>query len=399
MLTYEYKLYSSKRNRKLDAMLREACFVWNHALALQRRYYSLYGKYCTAIDMQKHFAKRISRCRLHSQTVQEILQRLDTAYQCFFKRLARRPPKFKRASEFSSIVWKQGGFKLNANVFVVNSIRQHFQFSFSRPYEGKVKQVRIKRSHLGEYYLYIVTDAVAQPCRKSHDGASVGMDFGLKTYLALYDGELAWKMNCPQYLRRSLNALRRAYRSWSKAEVRWNFLGEHGEPVKGSRVIWQSNHRKARRLDVERAHRRVANQRDDWQWKLAHQLCRRYDCICIEDLRLTGMTRLWGRKMSDLAHGSFLEKLEHVASKYGCRIVKIDRYYPSSKTCNVCQYVKERLSLNERDWVCPSCGTHHDRDVNAAINILRQGIASSGSARKTRFAERGASATGESPLL
>ena len=145
MLTYEYKLYSSKRNRKLDAMLREACFVWNHALALQKRYYTLYGKYCTAIDMQKHFAKRIKRCLLHSQSVQEILQRQDAAYKRFFKHLAKRPPKFKRAAEFSSIVWKQGGYKLNSNVFVVNSISQHFQYSFSRPYEGKVKQVRIKR--------------------------------------------------------------------------------------------------------------------------------------------------------------------------------------------------------------------------------------------------------------
>ena len=153
MLTYEYKLYSSKRNRKLDAMLREACFVWNHALALQKRYYSLYGKYCSAVDMQKHFSKRIKRRLLHSQSVQEILQRQDEAYKRFFKHLAKRPPKFKRAAEFSSIVWKQGGFKLNANVFVVNSIRQHFQFSYSRPYEGKVKTVRIKRSHLGEYYL------------------------------------------------------------------------------------------------------------------------------------------------------------------------------------------------------------------------------------------------------
>ena len=396
MLTYEYKLYNSKRNRKLDAMLREACFVWNHALALQRRYYSLTGKYCTCAKLKAHFAKRVSRSLLHSQTVQEVLERLDESYRRFFKHLAKRPPKFKRAAEFSSIVWKQGGYKLNSNVFVVNSIRQHFQFSFSRPYEGKVKTVRIKRSHLGEYYLYIVTDAVAQPCRKSHDGASVGMDFGLKTYLTLYDGELSEKRNCPQYLKRSLKDLRRAYRAWSKAEVKWNFLGEHGEPVRGSRVVWQSNHRKARRLDVERAHERVANRRDDWQWKLAHELCRRYDVICIEDLRLTGMTRLWGRKMSDLAHGGFLEKLEHVAGKYGCRISRIAWNYPSSKTCNVCQYVKEHLSLDERDWTCPSCGTHHDRDVNAAINILRQGIVSSGSTRETRIAEQGASATGES---
>ena len=377
MLTYEYKLYRSKRNRKLDAMLREACFVWNHALALQKRYYTLYGKYCSAIDMQKHFAKRISRHLLHSQSVQEILQRQDEAYKRFFNRQAKRPPKFKRAEQFQSIVWKQGGFKLNANMFVVNSIKQHFQFSYSRPYEGKVKQVRIKRSPLGEYYLYIVTDAVAQSYRKSHDGASVGMDFGLKTYLTLSDGT---RIENPQFLKHDLNELRRASKRLSKCE-------------RGS------NHRKAAKLNLDRVYEDIVNRRDDWQWKLSHELCRAYDTLCVEDLQLTGMSRLWGRKMSDLAFGSFVQKLEHTASKYGCRVVKIDRYYPSSKTCNVCQYVNELLSLSDRSWTCPSCGTSHDRDVNAAKNILRQGIVSSGSTCKTRLAEQGASATGESPSL
>ena len=396
MLTYEYKLYSSKRNRKLDAMLREACFVWNHALALQKRYYSLYGKYCSAVDMQKHFSKRIKRRLLHSQSVQEILQRQDEAYKRFFKHLAKRPPKFKRAAEFSSIVWKQGGFKLNANVFVVNSIRQHFQFSYSRPYEGKVKTVRIKRSHLGEYYLYIVTDAEAKSYGKSHDGASVGMDFGLKTYLTMSDGT---RVETPLFLKQGIKDLKRKSRDFSRAACRWDRTNPDGSHPKGAYIVWESNHRKQRRVELERLHEDIRNRRDDWQWKLAHELCRAYDTLCIEDLQLTGMSRLWGRKMSDLAFGSFVQKLEHTASKYGCRVVTIDRYYPSSRTCNVCQYVNELLTLSDRSWTCPACGTHHDRDANAAINILRQGIASSGSTCKTRLAEQGALATGESPLL
>lgn len=363
MLTYEYKLYHSKRNRKLDAMLREACFVWNHALALQKRYYALTGKYCSVVDMQKHFSRRISRCRLHSQSVQEILERLDAAYQRFFQHLAIRPPKFKKASDFRSIVWKQGGFKLNGNVFVVNSIKQHFQFSFSRSWEGKVKQVRIRRSPLGDYYLYIVTDAVAHSYGKSHNGASVGMDFGLKTYLTLSDGT---RVENPLFMKKGLNDLRRASRRLSKCE-------------KGS------SHRKAARLALDRIHEDITHKRDDWQWKLSHELCRAYDTICIEDLQLTGMSRLWGRKMSDLAFGSFVQKLEHVASKYGCQVRKVDRYYPSSKTCSVCQNVNELLSLSDRSWTCPVCGTRHDRDVNAAANILRQGIASSGSHRKPKI--------------
>ena len=379
MMTYTYKLYRTKRTAKLDAMLREACFVWNHALALQKRYYSLYGKYISCSKIKAYFAKRIRRCLLHSQTVQEILERLDLSYGRFFKHLSRRPPKFRKAREFSSLVYKQGGFKLNANVLVINSINQHFQFSFSRPYEEKVRQIRIRRSRLGEYYLYVVTDAVAGSLvhGKSLEGASVGMDFGLKTYLTLSDGT---RIRNPLFLKSGLNELRRKSRALSRCGK-------------------DSNHRRERRKDLERCHERIRNRRDDWQWKTCHELCRRYGTICIEDLSLLGMTRLWGRKVNDLAFGAFVQKLEHVASKYGTEVVKVDRYYPSSKTCSVCQYVNEHLSIRDRSWTCPCCGTSHDRDLNASINILRQGIASSGSIRKTVLARQGALATGESPAF
>ncbi len=378
-MTYTYKLYRSKRLAKLDAMLREACFVWNHALALQRRHYVLYDKYVSCARMKAHFAKRIKRKLLHSQTVQEILERLDLSYKRFFEHLSRRPPKFRKARDFSSIVYKQGGFKLNGNVLVVNSIRQYFQFSFSRPYEGKVRQIRIRRSRLGEYYLYIVTDAVAGSAvhGKSLEGASVGMDFGLKTYLTLSDGT---RIGNPLFLKQDFNELRRRSRALSRCE-------------KGS------GHRRRRREDLERCHERIHNRREDWQWKTCHELCRKYNTICIEDLNLLGMVRLWGRKVGDLAFGAFVQKLEHVASKYGTKVVKVDRFYPSSKTCSACQYVNERLSLRDRSWTCPSCGASHDRDLNASINILRQGIVSSGSTRKTQLAAQGALATGESPVL
>lgn len=102
MISYKYNIYHSKKTKYLDKMLRECCFVWNHALAPQRRYYRLFGKYISVGKMQKHFSKRIKRNLLHSQTTQEILQRLDSAYNRFFKRLAKRPPKFKSPEKFNS---------------------------------------------------------------------------------------------------------------------------------------------------------------------------------------------------------------------------------------------------------------------------------------------------------
>lgn len=352
MIAYKYKLYRTNRTKHLEKMLREACFVWNHALALQKRYYSLYKKYASCNRMQKHFAKRIDRCLLHSQTVQEILQRLDTSYQRFFSHMAKRPPKFKRVKDFSSFLFKQGGFKLSGNRFTVNKISKTYKFSLSRPYEGKVRTVAVKRSPLGEYYIVIITDAKPGKYGKTHDGASVGIDFGLRTYMTFSDGT---KVQSPRYLKREMPSLRKRGRALSKSKS-------------------GSNHHEQRRKELNREYERIVHCRNDWQWKLAHELCRKYDRIFIEDLQLTGMSSLWGGKMSDLAHAEFVTKLQYVATKYDVTVHKIDRYYPSSKTCT-CGNVNHGLQLYERTWTCPVCGKTHDRDLLASVNILRQGIA------------------------
>lgn len=360
MIAYKYKLYRTDKTKHLDKMLREASFVWNHALALQKRYYRLYKKYISCERMQKHFAKRIDRYLLHSQTVQEILQRLDEAYIRFFKHLAVRPPKFKKAKHFSSFLFKQGGFKLDGNKIRINKISKTYKFSLSREYHGKVKTVKFKRSPIGEYYIIVTTDAVGNTYGKSHNGASVGIDFGLKTYMTMSDGTT---VESPRFLKTDLPLLQKKSRKLSMSN-------QH------------SHHRERCRKDLNRLYERIVNKRNAWQWKLAHRLCRQYDRIFIEDLRLTGMKKLWGRKMSDLAHAEFVKKLEYVAWKYGVTVHKIDRFFPSSKTCT-CGYVNKELTLRDRYWTCPECGTRHHRDELAACNILRQGIAELESGRKT----------------
>ena len=360
MIAYKYKLYRTDKTKHLDKMLREASFVWNHALALQKRYYRLYKKYISCKKMQAHFAKRIDRYLLHSQTVQEILQRLDEAYMRFFKHLAIRPPKFKKAEHFSSFFFKQGGFKLDENKIRINKISKTYKFSLSREYHGKVKTVTFKRSPLGEYYIIVTTDAVGNTYGKSHNGASVGIDFGLKTYMTMSDGTT---VKNPRFLKTDLPLLQKKGRKLSMSK-------QH------------SHHREQRRKELNRQYERIVNKRNAWQWQLAHRLCRQYDRIFIEDLRLTGMTKLWGRKMSDLAHAEFVNKLEYVAGKYSVTVHKIDRFFPSSKTCT-CGYVNKELTLRARQWTCPECGARHNRDELAAFKILRQGIAELESGRKT----------------
>ena len=215
MISYKYKLYRTNKTKHLDKMLREACFVWNRALALQKRYYRIFGKYINANRLKIHFVKHIKRNLLGAQTVQEIIERLDISYKRFFKHLAARPPKFRKAKDFASIVYKQCGYGLCGNVFIENRSKKHYKFSKSREYEGNIKRVALKRNRLGEYFIVIVTDAEPRQYGKTLKGASVGIDFGLKKYLTLSDGTT---YDNPQFMKESLVELRRRSRNLSKCE-------------------------------------------------------------------------------------------------------------------------------------------------------------------------------------
>lgn len=184
-------------------------------------------------------------------------------------------------------------------------------------------------------------------------GKAVGMDFGLKHFLNLDDGSA---IDSPQWYKASLNELRAAHRAVSRCQ-------------KGS------NNRKRAIRNLERVYQRISNRRRDWFFKLAKQLVSEYAIICIENLNLEGMKRLWGRKVSDLSFAEFVSILEWVASNAGSTVVKIDRWAPSSKACHVCGAINTSLALKQRSWECECCHTTLDRDTNAAINIRRMGLA------------------------
>jgi len=164
----------------------------------------------------------------------------------------------------------------------------------------------------------------------------------------------------PQFFKRNKKKLKKLQQRLSSKE-------------KGSR-----NRSKAR-LAVARMYRRIEDCRNDWQWKTARAMVEEFDVICLEDLNLDGMMRLWGRKVSDYGFAEFVSKLEHIASKYGKEIRKVDRWLASSQTCHKCGYVnKGTKDLCVREWECPQCGTVHERDINAAKNILKVGTSTCG---------------------
>lgn len=358
--SYKYQLYRSKKTKYLDDEIEIARQIWNHCLALQKRYYRMYGKYISANRM-KVFVASLRRKKfpewqkLGSQAVQDVVERLDRSYQAFFAWCKDRsgprkhPPKFKKRWKYHSFTLKQAGWSVEGDV--VRIMDKSFRFCLHRPFVGDVKTVTVKRSPHGDYYIVLsVIEEVSIP--DTHTGNAVGIDFGLRTFLTMSDGTV---VESPQWLKKSLKDVKNANRCLSRKK-------------KGSR------NRKRAKMAYAKVHEDIANRRRDWFFKLAHELTMKYSIICIEDLNLNGMKKLWGCKVSDLAYAEFVSILEHEAQLHGCQVVKIDRWYPSSKTCSCCGYVKVDLNLNERDWECPSCRVHHDRDLNAAINIMNHGL-------------------------
>jgi len=361
MKTLKFKLYSHKRNRYLKRSINAAGVIYNACIALHKRYYRMWGKHLNCSKLQAHIAKRRKRNPfwqlVGSQAVQDICQRIEKAYQLFFKHHKQgvRPPGFKKVRKYKSFTLKQAGYKfLGGNRLKIGS--RVYQYWNSREIEGTVKTLSIKRTPLGELYMVVVVDAGSIPQIKSTTGNIAGFDFGLKTFLTCSDGS---KIESPLFLKATLKEIRKASR-------------QHSTKLKGS------NNREKARLNLARKHEAVANRRRDWFWKLAHKLTDQFDVLCFETLNLKGMKRLWGRKVSDLALGEFLQILEWVAKKKDRQVIYIDPWYPSSKTCSCCGHVLESLVLSVRRWRCPSCQSENDRDENAALNIKRVGSSTLG---------------------
>lgn len=321
----------------------------------------MWGKHLNCAKLQSHIAKLRKGNpfwqQVGSQAVQDICQRIEKAYQLFFKHHKKgvRPPGFKKVKRYKSFTLKQAGYKfLGGNRIKIGA--RVYQYWNSRPIEGIVKTLTIKRTPLGELFMVLVVDGVEEPEIKFETSRIAGFDFGLKTFLMVSDGS---KIESPQFLKQSLNAIKKASRQLSQ-----KFKG--------------SAHRERARLNLVRKHEDVANRRSDWFWKLAHDLTNRFDVLCFETLNLKGMQRLWGRKISDLAFGEFLSILEWVAIKKGKQVVFIDHWYPSSKTCHSCGHVLDSLELSVREWRCPFCQSVNGRDENAAKNIQAVGASTVG---------------------
>jgi len=358
--TFKYKLYNSKSNKHLISQIELASEIYNHCISLYKNYYRLFHKSLNLFKLQKHITKlkKLSKYshwrKLPSQSIQDIPERINRCYKNFFRRNARHLPNYRSRYKYKSFSLKQAGYKLfDDNQIVIN--KKEYKYFKSRDIEGEIKLLTIKRDTIGDLYLFIICE-VPDPEPIFKTGTTAGMDFGLKNFLVLSDNT---QIDNPEYLKNSLNKLKKVQQ----------VLSRKSEKSKRS-----NNRRKAVKA-VERVHKKIFNQRHDFLFKLSRKLCFSYDELCVENLDLDAMKRdeYQGRKTSDLSYGQFLNILEYYCEKTGKKLVKISRWYPSSKTCSNCGWYNKYLDRNERVFKCKDCGSKIDRDLNASINIHRVG--------------------------
>ena len=352
--TYKYKLYNRDALKYLDHILVISGHIYNHCIALHRRYYAMYGKMLNKYQLQKHLTKVKRQNQewneVPSQAIQDITDRIDRAYSLFFSNLkAKRktnPPHFQKSYKYHSFTTKQSGYKFHDG----NRIRigkKDFPYWNSRDIDGKVKTLTVKRKSSG-YYIYVVIEKEEEQTEWAKSGEIVGFDFSLHNFLVASNSD---DCGIPKLLKSNLGKLKKLSRRFTKS--------------KGKRGSLRT---------LQKLHEKIVNQRSDMHWKLARQLCRDYDVMVFETLDLANMERKYKKSINDFGFSDFLSILEYVSRQSGKTVMYADKYYPSSQLCSECGYKNPLLKdISVRHWTCPCCGAAHDRDINAARNLCKVG--------------------------
>ncbi|MBW4576669.1 MAG: transposase [Aphanothece sp. CMT-3BRIN-NPC111] len=350
---YKFRLYPTPEQKSyLARCFGYSRFVYNHFLRLTTDAYAeckkhlRYGDTAKLLTLLKKDEQYSWLTKVNSQSLQQTLKDLESAFVRFFKKLGGFPVFKKKRNRQSFRVPQHWSISPDGKLKLPKM--QPIKMVQHREIEGTPTSVTIIQTPTGKYYACILVEYDQK--QAPLNGGKIGADLGLKEFLITGEGK---KYPNPRFYRRALKRLKRLQRSLSRK-------------VKGS------TSRNKQRLLVAMAHEKVANQRLDMQHKLSLQLTCDNQVVAVEDLHIKGMVKnhKLAQAISDAAWGQFLTLLEYKGKLYGCEIRKLDRFFPSSKRCSKCGYIHENLTLDIREWVCLECGTHHDRDVNAATNIL-----------------------------
>ncbi|XBG73818.1 IS200/IS605 family element RNA-guided endonuclease TnpB [Enterococcus cecorum] len=292
---------------------------------------------------------------------------LDKAYKNFFRDKSVGFPRFKsKKNPVQSYTTnnQNGTVALIDNKFIkVPKLKSLIRIKLHRQPKGRIKSATILRHSSGKYYISLLCKEEISELPKTN--SAIGIDLGITDFAILSDGQ---KIDNHKFTSKMEKKLKREQRKLSRRAL----LAKQ----KGINLFEAKNYQKQKRK-VARLHEKVMNQRTDFLNKLSTEIIKNHDIICIEDLNVKGMLRSHklARSISDVSWSSFVAKLQYKADWYGREIIKVDQWFPSSQICcSECGHKDGKKSLDIREWTCPICHTHHDRDINASINILIEGL-------------------------
>jgi putative transposase len=361
--TYRYRLNPTvAQETLLNQFAGARRFVWNWALHRKKSHYQQTGETLS----YHHLAGELTRLKqqpetawlreMDSQSLQQALRDLDSAYQHFFRRV-KRGEKKKGFPKYQTRKKDTLRFRIPQRVSLTEDVLSVPKLGLlravvHRPLIGVTKGATFKREPDGHWYVCLVVEQQAAPRSARPVQRHVGVDVGLKSLIVCSTGETVAN---PRWYRTQTRKLRRAQKALSRK-------------VRGSR------NRGRARLVVARLHQKIKNQRADCLHKLSSELLRHHDLVSIEDLSIRGLAKTkLAKGVLDAGWGMFRDMLEYKAERNDTHVVAIGRFFASSKTCGACGLVNDDLTLADRVWTC-ACGVHHDRDLNAARNIDQEGL-------------------------
>jgi putative transposase len=353
--SYKYRIYPTKEQEEI-LLKHFGCvrFIYNRFLKERQEEYLNNGNSLNYYDSTKSLTKLKNELiwlkEVNSQSLQSALKHLDIAYNRFFRKIAKFP-RFKKKFDKQSFHIPQF-INIKNGKLSIPKFKKGIEIVIHREMKGKILNGTISKTATGKYYVSILCEVQHEELEKTN--SSVGIDTGIKDLAILSDGK---KYENIKSLKTSLKKLKYEQRQLSKK-------------VKGS------GQRNKQRIKLALIHEKVANKRKDHLHKVSTDIIKNHDVICVETLAVKNMIKnhKLAQALSDVSLGMFYNMLEYKASWNSKSIVKIDKFFPSSKMCSNCHWIKEDLTLKDRIWTCMCCGTTHDRDINASKNILLQGL-------------------------
>lgn len=358
---YKYRMYPTAEQAQMLARTFGCCrYVYNWALRErtdayyqkgERLYYEGTAIRLTQLKQQDDHAWLNEAS---SVPLQQALRHLDSAFRNFFEGRTKYPT-FKKKHGEQAATYASTAFKWDGTHLILAKMETPLDIHWSRslPEECKPTTVTVTKDTAGRYFVSILVEEEITPLPAV--SKQIGLDLGLKSMVVTSAGHTSGN---PKFFAKDERKLARAQRTLSKKQ-------------KGSK-----NRAKAR-WRVAKIHARISDRRGDYQHKLSTKLIRENQVICVESLQVKNLVQnhCLAKAISDVGWGEFVRQLAYKAAWYGRTLVKIDKWYPSSKRCCACGYVLDSLPLEIRTWTCPECHTFHDRDQNAAKNVLAAGLA------------------------